>query len=395
MVPTFIKEVRVSAKIESTAGHKFRGFGVSKFTGFQKFHSDITIWDEKTNEERIAVRGWSGKSLGSEISAAEPKKLCHVLKWMPDLSLVKQPKLEAVLASDQENTEYRHRIQRLQLASVLFVTLALDDLKDYPIENYEGHFRNYYEWCVKIREDLHNNLLPHLDFNEWKEYMGNELLRETLFEDIMDGADGILLVRMGRNLAPVMKKEVDPLQLMFSQDNILDELYRNMVESGNLPSLLAAYLEIVHHNNANLNIMEIGAGTGSLSAPVLEALGPSASNEERLLNDSAIAKYTYTDVSSAFFEKAKEKFKRWRNLMEFRTFNIESDAIEQGFEQGTYDYIFAGNVIHATADLENVLSNLRSLLKPGGKLVMYEGIRQGMYTLTTLSLSIRQRSFAI
>ncbi|KAL7898810.1 hypothetical protein HDV64DRAFT_291566 [Trichoderma sp. TUCIM 5745] len=378
MVPTFIKEVRVSAKIESTAGHKFRGFGVSKFTGFQKFHSDITIWDEKTNEERIAVRGWSGKSLGSEISAAEPKKLCHVLKWMPDLSLVKQPKLEAVLASDQENTEYRHRIQRLQLASVLFVTLALDDLKDYPIENYEGHFRNYYEWCVKIREDLHNNLLPHLDFNEWKEYMGNELLRETLFEDIMDGADGILLVRMGRNLAPVMKKEVDPLQLMFSQDNILDELYRNMVESGNLPSLLAAYLEIVHHNNANLNIMEIGAGTGSLSAPVLEALGPSASNEERLLNDSAIAKYTYTDVSSAFFEKAKEKFKRWRNLMEFRTFNIESDAIEQGFEQGTYDYIFAGNVIHATADLENVLSNLRSLLKPGGKLVMYEGIRQDL-----------------
>jgi SAM-dependent methyltransferase len=107
-------------------------------------------------------------------------------------------------------------------------------------------------------------------------------------------------------------------------------------------------------------------------------LGPSASNEERLLNDSAIAKYTYTDVSSAFFEKAKDKFKRWRNLMEFRTFNIESDAIEQGFEQGTYDYIFAGNVIHATADLEKVLANLRSLLKPGGKLVMHEGIRQGM-----------------
>lgn len=381
MVPTFIKEVRISAKTESTAGHKFRGFGVSKFTGFQKFHSDITIWDEKTNEERIAVRGWSGKSLGSEISAAEAKKMCHVVEWMPDLNLVKQPKLKAALASDQENEEYRQNIRKLQLASILFVTLALEDLKGYPISNYEGHFKNYYEWCVKVRDDLHQNLLPHLDFDEWKQYMDNEPLREKLFGDIMNSADGRLLVRMGKNLAPVMKKEVDPLQLMFGQDNILDELYRNMVESGNLPNLLAAYLEIVHHNNVNLNIMEIGAGTGSLSAPVLEALGPAAANEERLLNDSSIAKYTYTDVSSAFFEKAKDKFKRWRNLMEFRTFNIESNAIEQGFEKGTYDYIFAGNVIHATADLEKVLSNLRSLLKPGGKLIMHEGIRQGMCTL--------------
>lgn len=383
MVPTFIKEVRISAKTENAAGHKFRGFGVSKLTGFQKFHSDITIWDEETNEERIAVRGWSGKSLGSDVSSVEAKKLCHVVEWMPDLNLVKQPKLKAQLASDQENQDYRQNIRRLQLASVLFVTLALEDLKDYPVSNYEGHFKNYYEWCVKIREDLHQNLLPHLNFDEWRRYMENESLREDLFDQIVEhNADGRLLVRMGKNLAPVLRKEVDPLQLMFGQDNILDELYRNMVESGNLPVLLKAYLEIVHHNHVNLNIMEIGAGTGSLSAPVLEALGPSAVDEERLLNDSSITKYTYTDVSSAFFEKAKDKFKRWRSVLEFRTFNIENEASEQGFEQGTYDFIFAGNVIHATADLEKVLSNLRSLLKPGGKLIMHEGIRQGMWTIT-------------
>ncbi|KAL7940182.1 hypothetical protein V8C42DRAFT_363657 [Trichoderma barbatum] len=382
MVPTFIKEVRISAKTENTAGHKFRGFGVSKLSGFQKFHSDITIWDDKTREERIAVRGWSGKSLGSDVSSVEAKKLCHVVEWMLDLNLVKQPKLKAQLASDQENKEYRENIRRLQLASVLFVTLALEDLKGYPVSNYEGHFKNYYEWCVKIREDLHQKLLPHLDFEEWKRYMENEPLRDDLFSKIMErNADGRLLVRMGKNLAPVLRKEVDPLQLMFGQDNILDELYRNMVESGNLPVLLKAYLEIVHHNHVNLNIMEIGAGTGSLSAPVLEALGPSAADEERLLNDSSVAKYTYTDVSSAFFEKAKDKFKRWRNVLEFRTFNIENEASEQGFEQGTYDFIFAGNVIHATADLEKVLSNLRSLLKPGGKLVMHEGIRQDLLWL--------------
>ncbi|PTB74995.1 polyketide synthase [Trichoderma longibrachiatum ATCC 18648] len=382
MVPTFIKDVRISAHISNNPGHRFQGFGVSKLTGFQKFHSDITIWDEDTKTERIAVRGWSGKSLGSEVSSVEAKKLCHIIEWMPDLNLVKQPKLKAKLASDQENEEYRQNVRRLQLASVLFVMLALEDLENYPVDKLEGHFMNYYAWCIKVRDDLHKGLLPHLDVAEWKQYMESESLREALFSQIEEySADGRLLVRTGKALAAVMRKEIDPLQLMFGQDNILDELYRNMVESGNLPALLKAYLEIVHHNNVNLNIMEIGAGTGSLSAPVLEALGPSSADEDRLLNDSAIAKYTYTDVSSAFFEKAKDKFKRWRNVLDFKTFNIENEASDQGFEQGTYDFIFAGNVIHATADLGKVLANLRSLLKPGGKLVMHEGIRQDLLWL--------------
>jgi SAM-dependent methyltransferase len=150
-----------------------------------------------------------------------------------------------------------------------------------------------------------------------------------------------------------------------------------MVESGNLPPLLRAYLEIVHHNTVNLKILEIGAGTGSLTAPVLEALSPGAGEDGVFAGDSSIATYTYTDVSAGFFERAKEKFKRWRSILEFRTFNIENDAADQGLELGTYDFIFAGNVIHATGDLKKVLSNLRSLLKPSGKLVMHEGIRSG------------------
>jgi len=283
-----------------------------------------------------------------------------------------------VLASDEDNTAYRVIVRRLQLASVLFVTNALEQLKDYPAEKIEGHFAKYYDWCLKVQDDLHNGALPHLDFDDWKRYAEDEDLRNDLFNRIAEeNADGRLLVRMGTNLAPVLRKEVDPLQLMFGEDSVLQELYKNMVESGNLPALLKAYLDIVHHNSVNLKILEIGAGTGSLTAPVLEALSPNAADDGLPSAGSAIATYTYTDVSSAFFERAKERFKKWRNVLEFRTFNIESDAAEQGLELGSYDFIFAGNVIHATADLKKVLSNLRSLLKPRGRLVMHEGIRQG------------------
>ncbi|KAI5460920.1 hypothetical protein BGZ63DRAFT_445899 [Mariannaea sp. PMI_226] len=378
MVPTFIKDVKVSAKMSSAAGHRYRGLGSSRQTGFQKFHSDITIWDEETEEEAIAVRGWSTKSLGSEVTSSDAKKLCHTLEWKPDLELVKKPKFpEVVLASDEDNNTYRDDLRRMQLASMLFITSALDELKDYPVENYEGHFKQYYAWCIKQREDLYAGTLPHLDFDEWKQHAENETLREDLYRQVSEShADGRLLVRMGRNLAAVARKDVSALQLMFGEDNVLDELYRNMIESGNLPALLKAYLGVVQHNHVNLRILEVGAGTGSMTAPVLEALGLAGTGDDTSSSESAIAEYTYTDVSSAFFEKAQDKFKRWRNVLTFRTFNIENAAVDQGFEQGSYDYIFAANVIHATANLKEVLSNIRSLLKPGGKLIMHEGIRQ-------------------
>ncbi len=98
---------------------------------------------------------------------------------------------------------------------------------------------------------------------------------------------------MGSNLARVLRKEVDPLDLMFGQDTVLDELYRDLVESGNLPELLSAYLGIVGHNTVNLKTLEVGAGTGSLTSPVLEALSPLAAGDDKSSTDSSISRYIY------------------------------------------------------------------------------------------------------
>ncbi|KAL1970828.1 hypothetical protein VTN77DRAFT_2662 [Rasamsonia byssochlamydoides] len=360
MLPTFIKEVWISANIDSTAGSRFRGFGTTRQTGFQRFDSDITIWDGVLDEKRLSVKGFSVTSLGSDVATSQAKKLCHTVQWKPDLDLVKSPRFsDVVLASTAENDAYR--------------------ASDYSSEAFEGHYRKYFGWCKKQQEDLQKGLIPHLSFAEWKKYEENEDLKRDLYRHVADySADGRLLVRMGQNITRVLKKEVDPLHLMFGLDNILNQVYSDVAESGNLPELFRAYLEIVYHNNVDLNILEIGAGTGSLTAPLLETLSPRAAskNEENATVDSSvIARYTYTDVSAAFFEKAKDRFKRWTNILDFRTFDIEKEAKDQGLDLGSYDFIVAGHVIHATADLKKTLTNLRSLLKPGGRLIMHEGIR--------------------
>jgi hypothetical protein len=132
------------------------------------------------------------------------------------------------------------------------VTNALKDPKDYLINNYDGHFKKYFDWCLKQEQDLKDSKLPHLDYDEWKRYSEDETLRQRLFKEIEEhNADGKLLVRMGTNTAKTLRKDVDPLHLMFGQDKVLERVYSEMVESVNLPALLKAYLEIIHHNTVD------------------------------------------------------------------------------------------------------------------------------------------------
>jgi hypothetical protein len=82
--------------------------------------------------------------------------------------------------------------------------------------------------------------------------------------------------------------------------------------------------------------------------------------------------YTFTDISSAFFEQAAKEFERHVDKMEFRPLDIRRDPSEQEFKPNSYDLIIASNVLHATPRLDETLSNVRSLLKPGGRLIVIE-----------------------
>ena len=60
--------------------------------------------------------------------------------------------------------------------------------------------------------------------------------------------------------------------------------------------------------------------------------------------------------------------------MNFSVFDTEVDPIEQGYEQA-YNLVIACQVLHATSNMQNTLSDCRKLLKPGGRLVLVETSR--------------------
>ncbi|MEO1743342.1 MAG: SDR family NAD(P)-dependent oxidoreductase, partial [Cyanobacteria bacterium J06629_9] len=174
-------------------------------------------------------------------------------------------------------------------------------------------------------------------------------------------AELTLTHRCGENLAEVLKGNIDPLTLLFPAGDLNDltQLYQSSPGSRVMNTLM---LEAVQSAIAPLSrpvrILEIGGGTGGTTAHLLAHLPET--------------QYTFTDISPLFVNRAKQRFADYPNVR-YQVLDIEQLPAEQGFEAQSYDLVIASNVLHATADLAQTLSHVKSLLAPSGQLVLLEG----------------------
>jgi malonyl CoA-acyl carrier protein transacylase/SAM-dependent methyltransferase/NAD(P)-dependent dehydrogenase (short-subunit alcohol dehydrogenase family) len=180
--------------------------------------------------------------------------------------------------------------------------------------------------------------------------------------------DFVLTAAAGENLAASVRKETTILEHM-TKDDKLDKYYEGALGFVELNRLIANMISQIAHRFPNMNIFEIGAGTGGASRGIFAKLG------------TAYSTYTYTDISSGFFGKAQENFAAYKDRTIYKTLDITKDPRDQGYVEGAYDIIVAANVLHATPDLEVTLRNARILLKPGGYLVMMEFVDDSVMRL--------------
>ncbi|MCA9179158.1 MAG: thioester reductase domain-containing protein [Planctomycetales bacterium] len=161
----------------------------------------------------------------------------------------------------------------------------------------------------------------------------------------------------------VMTGDVDPVELMFPNGSSerLDKFYNkggDFLAMNSLVQQAVAAAVAKRPERRALRILEVGAGTGSLTSSVIKAL-------------PAACEYLFTDIGPAFVANAKNLFADCP-FMEFRTFDIELPPEEQKLEPGSCDMILASNVLHATRDLRETLANLRQCLSPGGLLIFLD-----------------------
>ena len=180
--------------------------------------------------------------------------------------------------------------------------------------------------------------------------------------------EGRLFVTVGKQLTEMLQDRVDPLETMFT-DRLLHEFYSGPGMS-TIYQKMIAYVDLLAHKNPSMSILEIGAGTGGATSPILEILSYCGKGGKQ--STFRYQHYTYTDISTSFFEEAKERFRRHDERMSFKPLDISKSPLQQGFESSQYDLVLASAVLHATENIAETLSYTRNLLKPGGKLLLVE-----------------------
>ncbi|MFJ8194238.1 SDR family NAD(P)-dependent oxidoreductase [Streptomyces sp. NPDC096094] len=112
-----------------------------------------------------------------------------------------------------------------------------------------------------------------------------------------------------------------------------------------------------------VRVLEIGAGTGGTTRPLLAAL--------RRCEGAAPA-YVCTDISPALVRQTAERLGPSHPEAAFRILDIAADPAAQGFAGERYDIVVAANVLHATGDIRATLHHVASLMRPGALLAVTE-----------------------
>ncbi|KAJ4392595.1 hypothetical protein N0V85_006934 [Neurospora sp. IMI 360204] len=373
-VPRSISKLWISHDISKQVGHDFKAYANLDHADDQSTKTALRVVDDAAEAPVpvISIDGFVCQSIGNAPTASdEPWEADKftTTHWAPDVTFLKDVFLKRQLGS-QITPEEAEILMDLRKACMYYIYDALRDLTPEDMKKLEWYHKKFYIW-MRLQADLAraNELGP--DSNKWANATLNE--KATLLEKVkMSSTNGEMVYRLGPQIVPILRGEITALEVMLEQ-NLLSRYYLEGLKWGRANAKLGEMVRHYAHKNPHAKMIEIGGGTGGATAHVLDAIGTA----EDGLGPRA-ASYDFTDVSSGFFEAAKEKFQPWKDLMRFKKLNIEQDPSSQGFEEGTYDVVIACQVLHATKSMDNTMRNVRKLLKPGGKLFIMETTQDQM-----------------
>lgn len=368
VLPRSVSQMYVSEAIARLGDHEFKALSEIHRQDKRGFHSSISVLNAEDNdvEPALEVKGLFCQSVSRSIGVEKPSddpKTCFKTLWHPDWTFLSTAEIREPLtfAPDPQEISISKKLVR---AAFHFIHDAIAELSDEDVRDMEWHHKLLFDW-MKVQDNLGTTGQLARGSASWAR--SSEGLKQLLFDEVSSASvNGRLLCRMGRNLPQILKKKVAPIELMM-EGKLLYEFYEQALRCHRAYIQVKKLVEHFALKTPQGKILEIGGGTGGCTTSVLEALTASVSN-----NDFRFAHYDFTDISSGFFEEAAKKFSTWSSMMSFKKLNVELDPISQSFEAESYDLIIACQVLHATKIMKNTMSNVRKLLKPGGKLIVVE-----------------------
>lgn len=369
MIPTFVKFLFVSQNISSDPGSRLRISTSAEFKTDQEAKSSLTVIDETdlSFTPVVEIEGLVLSSIGASVEEImnESGDLCFKVFFDKDISLMTPSDFSTLSQRPMDLSELKVTAD-LQRACFHIIERALRKLTDADRSTFAGHQLAMFEWMMTQHELGQQGCLDSQDSN-WLDSSKEE--QDRLIAAVeSETVNGKMCVRVGKYLVQMLRKEIEPLEVMM-ENGLLYSYYENALGMKRIYAHMSEILRLFAHKNPGSTVLEIGGGTGGCTLPALRALTGDDDGIPRF------AHYDFTDISSGFFENAREKLTEWEDRLSFKKFDVEVDAEAQGIDYGKYDLVIACNVLHATASMEKTMLNVRRLLRPGGKLLTVEGTR--------------------
>ncbi|MBL4981026.1 non-ribosomal peptide synthetase [Pseudomonas fluorescens] len=202
---------------------------------------------------------------------------------------------------------------------------------------------------------LHSGPTPALAWGRVEQAVACGLCSQALLDYQLDHV---------RQLPQLLRGEVNPFDLLFpqGQQDLALQLYGgDAVSRYNNHSIAALINRLATHHEGDgpLRILEIGAGTGATSAPVISLL------------DGLEVDYLFTDMTAFFLPAAKQRFAD-HPWVRYGVLDIDQAIRPQGLASNSVDIVLCAGMLNSVKDIDNALGQISELLSPGGWLVFSE-----------------------
>lgn len=393
-LPRSIESMWVSSRISREDGHTLRCDTSLSHDDPQGGRADVIVVDGQTGVTVLEIQGLACSSLGRGSGAMArqgangnqandwEQDVCSKVEWAVDLSL-QQP---AALAQIKEELAVEAGVSTATVSSLsrAVVYYAEETLKSVTaddvnqLKDQQPHLVEYYAWL--------SQLVTQADSQKWLLDTPEE--RQKHFAVVASqGIDGELITRLGPLIESILLGESNPLVAM-AKDGLLHRYYANSVRLAPSLTRLSTLVRKVAHKNPAARVLQIGAGIGAgATRTLLEAIGTPKT--------SVVGGWHITEPSTDVLEDTQTELADWAEFLEFSVLDINRDPSKQSFTPESYDIVVCYQSLHTAEDVAGTLAHIRSLLKPGGKLLLAETARDqsktvilGLLPTTASSLSV-------
>lgn len=344
VVPRQITEIFISNDLlTDKVNNTLRLYGKTTELGNFGLKASVTAVGPSTEKPLVYLRGihlqgfHATRKKGASIASTS---LFHRFEWKPDISLLSRTDIEHYCREHSKklglpsggfdgSTEL---VCRYYLSEMLR-RLGRDCTSEADWSS-KPSIQKYIQWSKDfLKEESESTSCLFKSFPEFE----NQDTREAFIEKFATRSlQKRQTVEYGQKLVDIVKEKVDALALLFN-DGLAESLYSSP-SFGLTAHRLAGYIDLLAHKNSDLNILEVGAGTGSTTTPVLDVLALPSIQAPRYKH------YHFTDISPSFFADAQVRYAAHSSRMSFKVLDIERDPEAQGFKPGSYDVVIAAAV---------------------------------------------------